>query len=658
MIKFITLFFLLGTATLTFANPLAGSYTIGGTAPDFTTINAAITALDSNGISAPVVFNIRNGSYPELLIFSPVAGASATNTIIFQGESGDSSLVEINGTTTSNQQNTIRLSQISYLTLKDLTIRQYPNVNNNAVVFVNRGKYCTFSNCVIWGHSSSTSSATEYVIQSCNDSGMVVSKCYLFGSVSGCYFGNPFFSHRNLLVEDCYVGARITVNGGAFVKIRNNTILGRVLLEQTSRSDFHNNFLNSYLQMIASSGWPLQKTKIYNNVILGGSAQGSIAYGFRVASSGNYDFYNNTIYMNTPTMSGYCIYTETSSSGITIKNNIFYRQDTLPTNYIFRYPNAEAYVGNIISDNNLFYRNGTSFSDNYSSLSAFTAGTGLDSNSVYADPSIVVSGIYQLSSYIANAAIVNTIGVPISYINTDIYGNTRHPHHPTIGAFESASNVYCFSSSNDLVTSCNPYLWLNGNVYSSSTNTPTYTMIGGASGGCDSIITLNLTINSVDTSILVGNASFASNATNASYQWLLCNGTTYSPIPNDTSQYFTPPNFNDYYAVAVTQNGCVDTSACYTMLVTESPTLALHKKEGSVTCYPNPAKDILNISMSGSLPIGERWRGAYIAIQNTLGQNVFTKNNCNALETIDVSAFAKGVYFVNSNNHQTKFIKY
>ncbi len=657
MIKFITLFFLLGIATLTFANPLAGTYTIGGTAPDFTTINAAITALDSNGISAPVVFNIRNGNYPELLIFSPVAGASVNNTITFQGESGDSSLVEINGTTTSNQQNTIRLNQINYLILKDLTVRQYPNVNNNAVVFINRGKYCTFSSCVLWGHSSSTSSATEYVIQSCNDSGMVVSKCYLFGSVSGCYFGNPFFSHRNLLIEDSYVGARVTVNGGAFVQIKNNTILGRVLLEQTSRSDFHNNFLNSYLQMISSSGWPLQKTKIYNNVILGGSAQGAVAYGFRASSSGDYDFYNNTIYMDTPTMSGYCIYTETSSSGITIKNNIFYRKDSLATNYIFRYPNAEAYIGNIISDHNLFYRNGTSFSNNYTSLAAFTAGTGLDSNSVYADPSIVVSGIYQLSSYIANAAIINTIGVPISYINTDIYGNTRHPHHPTIGAFESASNVYCFSSSNDTVTSCNPYLWLNGNVYSSSTNTPTYTMIGGASGGCDSIITLNLTINSVDTSILVGNASFTSNATNATYQWLLCSGTAYAPIPNETSQYFTPPNFNDYYAVAVTQNGCVDTSACYTMLVTESPILALHKKEGSVTCYPNPAKDILNISVSGSLPIGERWRGAYIAIQNTLGQNVFTKNNCNALETIDVSAFAKGVYFVKVNEQTIKFLK-
>jgi hypothetical protein len=44
----------------------------------------------------------------------------------------------------------------------------------------------------------------------------------------------------------------------------------------------------------------------------------------------------------------------------------------------------------------------------------------------------------------------------------------------------------------DVQTACDSYTWLDGNTYSSSTNTPTFTIPNAA--GCDSIITLDLTI--------------------------------------------------------------------------------------------------------------------------------------------------------------------
>jgi hypothetical protein len=46
-----------------------------------------------------------------------------------------------------------------------------------------------------------------------------------------------------------------------------------------------------------------------------------------------------------------------------------------------------------------------------------------------------------------------------------------------------------------------------------------------------------------------------------------------------------------------------------------------------------------------------------IIIQNPIGEKVYTKQNCNASETIDVSAFAKGVYFVKVNEQTIKFLK-
>jgi gliding motility-associated-like protein len=47
----------------------------------------------------------------------------------------------------------------------------------------------------------------------------------------------------------------------------------------------------------------------------------------------------------------------------------------------------------------------------------------------------------------------------------------------------------------DIQTACGSFTWIDGVTYTSSTNTPQYTMVGGNINGCDSIVNLNLTIN-------------------------------------------------------------------------------------------------------------------------------------------------------------------
>jgi len=46
----------------------------------------------------------------------------------------------------------------------------------------------------------------------------------------------------------------------------------------------------------------------------------------------------------------------------------------------------------------------------------------------------------------------------------------------------------------DTVTECQTFTWVDGITYTNSTNTPTIIIEGGAANGCDSIVTLNLTI--------------------------------------------------------------------------------------------------------------------------------------------------------------------
>ncbi|MEZ5172304.1 MAG: hypothetical protein R2850_02015 [Bacteroidia bacterium] len=50
-------------------------------------------------------------------------------------------------------------------------------------------------------------------------------------------------------------------------------------------------------------------------------------------------------------------------------------------------------------------------------------------------------------------------------------------------------------TSTDVQSACGSFTWIDGVTYTSSTNTPTWTITGGSVAGCDSVITPDLTIN-------------------------------------------------------------------------------------------------------------------------------------------------------------------
>ena len=84
---------------------LNGTYTIGGTSPDYTTLSAAISDLNANGVSGPVIFNIRDGSYSGtswMGSINNITGASSSNTITFRSQSGNKANVTISGNSSSN----------------------------------------------------------------------------------------------------------------------------------------------------------------------------------------------------------------------------------------------------------------------------------------------------------------------------------------------------------------------------------------------------------------------------------------------------------------------------------------------------------------------------------------------------------------------------
>jgi hypothetical protein len=107
--------------------------------------------------------------------------------------------------------------------------------------------------------------------------------------------------------------------------------------------------------------------------------------------------------------------------------------------------------------------------------------------------------------------------------------------------------------------------------------------------GCDSFIVINLTIETIDTAVLVvQNQMLSAVMANATYQWIDCeNGNL--PIPGATEQSYSPVA-SGHYAVIIATNYCTDTSSCNAIDIVG--TRDMEPSDG-LRLYPNPASDFI-----------------------------------------------------------------
>ena len=147
----------------------------------------------------------------------------------------------------------------------------------------------------------------------------------------------------------------------------------------------------------------------------------------------------------------------------------------------------------------------------------------------------------------------------------------------------------------DTRTECGSYTWIDGITYTESNNTASYTITGGASNGCDSIVSLDLTIINVNTGTTASGATITSDAEGASYRWLDCTNSL-AVLPGETNRSFTAGS-NGSYAVEVTQSGCTDISAC-TAITTMNETENTLEEQFMV--YPNPTQGKITIEFEDS----------------------------------------------------------
>jgi hypothetical protein len=132
------------------------------------------------------------------------------------------------------------------------------------------------------------------------------------------------------------------------------------------------------------------------------------------------------------------------------------------------------------------------------------------------------------------------------------------------------------TSSTETISACESYTWIDGVTYTNSNNSATDTLVNAA--GCDSIVTLDLTINPLpNTNILQSGATLTADQFANGYQWLNCDDNN-SMINGETNQTYTP-TVTGNYSVEVTLNGCIDTSVCVLVDYTGINELTNNKKE-------------------------------------------------------------------------------
>lgn len=191
----------------------------------------------------------------------------------------------------------------------------------------------------------------------------------------------------------------------------------------------------------------------------------------------------------------------------------------------------------------------------------------------------------------------------VSFTNSSISGcDTTHVYIISINQ-PSASNL-SFTTCDSLV--------LNGFTYFQSGN---YNQILTNALGCDSILNLNVTIISLDTSVSTGpNNSLIAQANNVQYQWIDCENQQI--VPGATAQIFNPTT-PGFYACIITQNGCTDTTNCYNIDFNPSQIL---EHANNIFLYPNPTTGNYFIEFD------RYYHNVHLTLQSISGQIIWQKD--------------------------------
>ena len=460
---------------------VSGTFTInsgmatGGT--NFQTMGDAINHIKC-GINGPVVFNVEpSTTYTDKLIIPQIPGASATNTITFNG---NGSYIVTTGT--NAQRGGIILDGADYIIIDSLNVDVSGGSYGYGIIFTNHadnnivrrseittvstGTATSFAGIVFTGETGSVTAGEA------GDNNLVENN-----KIRGGYYGIAVYGSitagsqsvnntvRNNTIENIYTyGIFVANQSGALISnnsisrpVRDaspTTMYGIYISGNTINSLFEKNrIFDMYSGNAASTGefrafyigadgTAGNENRIINNLVYNIAHQG-IATGIYNTGAAYNLVYHNTIVLDgssSNNANSYGFYKTGTVDNVQVKNNIFYiTRNSGGSNYgIYATTTAAGIVSNYnlvhlatMNPNQYFGYNGI----NRETLAQWQAATGQDANSKTGDPVFVdaLSGNFTPSE-----ATLDNKGTPVGVMD-DIVGTTRSNSSPDFGAVEFGS---------------------------------------------------------------------------------------------------------------------------------------------------------------------------------------------------------------------------
>lgn len=436
------------TTTVIFYPALSGTYTIGGTSPDFADFNEAVTALHQRGISGNVLFKVRSGTYTEQIEIQGISGAYDANDVVFESEDLDSASVILTyGSATGSNNYTVLFNGAQGVTMRHLTIRNTTNDFGWVVHIKSGSKNIGIENNRIENNDSTSDNYYTYLMYMEYNGGRNINIANNFlNRGSRAFIGYSDYSRRDKYVVfkgnkiqnqgynpiecaqfygfECSGNQIISTHSMAYESIRLSSHNGPLQVKQNKIFLWGDNIQHG---IMVSDFYSVSDTaKICNNVIKVKGTSGAQALYL-------YDLYPALVAYNSTLNE--CTDTTVANAALSVNGSTLY----LYNNNFVHLGKGKAgqfsnhYVSN--SNHNNWFSNGGSLinlNGNYHSvLTAFQSATGQDAQSISQNP--FYDNTLDLYS---NGDFINDKGTPVNGIHTDITGLVRSTTHPDIGAYE------------------------------------------------------------------------------------------------------------------------------------------------------------------------------------------------------------------------------
>lgn len=402
---------------------LNGEYSVGALSSDFPYLNHAIDYMDSVGVCGPVTFSIVDGVYTgntldDCVIFT-FPGMGASNPIVFQSASADSSLV-----TLRSYEPLFYLYEVENIHFRNLGFN--PISSNDEVLKLRYSEDISVSNCYFEGCLLET-----------DFSGTL--NAYKNVSITNSSFNGVFLDFddpgENLSFHDnVLLSAKLyTDNVEGLSIINNDCELSGFILDSPKDFEIRKNQLRNAIGIFnGSSGIQVGNSTSsvgQENVIANNFIHAKVP--MWLTDVGNLTVVHNNIHQIPSSTVTSAVYLSNATSNFDFYNNMVYTENNLPalTVYDTSFFHSDHNILFTISDTLVKAWQVPNLS--YLSSSQWQA-VGYDINSFFVNPNYTGNG----NLHIVNNVFADGNALPNVGITTDIDDESRNLITPDIGADE------------------------------------------------------------------------------------------------------------------------------------------------------------------------------------------------------------------------------